>query len=91
MKKTSPVYTYILSKNVQKFLRKRDKVFLRLLLEKLEIMMQNPFDSRLDVKKISWKKNVYRLRVSKYRLLYEIIDQEILIYFYKADSRGDIY
>lgn len=30
----------------------------------------------------------YRLRIGKYRLLYEIIDEQILIYTYKAQFRG---
>ncbi len=37
------------------------------------------------------KKGHFRLRVGKYRFLYTVIDDEILIYVYKADSRGDIY
>ncbi len=35
--------------------------------------------------------NHFRLRIGKYRILYEIIEDEILIYYYKAGSRGDIY
>ncbi|ELB9335810.1 hypothetical protein ABN535_001531 [Campylobacter upsaliensis] len=40
---------------------------------------------------IQAKANHYRLRISKYRFLYEVLESEILIYAYKADSRGDIY
>jgi mRNA-degrading endonuclease RelE of RelBE toxin-antitoxin system len=31
------------------------------------------------------------LRIWKYRFLYEIIEDKILIYFYDADSRWDVY
>ncbi|WP_366141588.1 hypothetical protein [uncultured Helicobacter sp.] len=31
------------------------------------------------------------MRIGKYRILYEIRDEEILIYAYDADSRGDVY
>lgn len=31
------------------------------------------------------------MRIGKYRFLYEVIDDIILVYFYDADSRGDIY
>jgi mRNA interferase RelE/StbE len=51
----------------------------------------NPFDNSLDIKKLKNKKNHYRLRIGKYRILFEIIKNEILIYFYNADSRGDVY
>ena len=40
---------------------------------------------------IQAKANHYRLRIGKYRFLYEVLESEILIYAYKADSRGDIY
>jgi len=33
----------------------------------------------------------YRLRVGNIRLIYEIQDEIILIYFYLADYRGNIY
>jgi mRNA-degrading endonuclease RelE of RelBE toxin-antitoxin system len=29
--------------------------------------------------------------VWKYRFLYEIVQEKVFIYFYDADSRGDIY
>lgn len=40
---------------------------------------------------IQAKANHYHLRIGKYRFLYEVLESEILIYAYKADSRGDIY
>jgi len=42
-----------------------------------------------DVKKMSGKANFHRLRVGKYRVLYEI--EGDLIKVAKIDSRGDIY
>ncbi len=33
----------------------------------------------------------YRLRIGKYRFLYHVMDQKVLIFFYDAGSRGDIY
>jgi len=57
----------------------------------VEAMKQNPFDERLDIKKLFGVKNRFRLRVSKYRFLYEIEEDDILIFFYKADKRGDVY
>ncbi|EAI4330254.1 type II toxin-antitoxin system RelE/ParE family toxin [Campylobacter upsaliensis] len=64
--------------------------------ESFEIIAQNPYEAKLDIKKLQGKKfqcraNHYRLRISKYRFLYEVLENEILIYAYKADSRGDIY
>ena len=43
------MYTYKFSKQVQKFLKKRDKRFLRLFYQKVQIMTMDPFDSCLDI------------------------------------------
>lgn len=77
-------------KRVDKFLLSHQEIWERFF-EKVKIMRINPFDTRIDYKRITWEANKYRLRIGKYRFLYEIIDHQILIYFYEADSRGDIY
>ncbi|MFA5916767.1 MAG: hypothetical protein WC850_00850 [Candidatus Gracilibacteria bacterium] len=51
----------------------------------------SPYQNNLDIKPLKGKNNHYRLRIGKYRFLYEIIENKILIYFYNADSRGDVY
>jgi len=33
----------------------------------------------------------FRLRVGKYRFIYEVFEDELLIYIEKGGSRGDIY
>lgn len=45
----------------------------------------------MDVKKLKWTENKYRLRIWKNRFLYEIFEDRIVIYFYDAGSRGWIY
>lgn len=85
------MYKYKFTKQVEKFLQKQSKDFLQLFSEKLEILIKNPYSNNLDIKALKWLDNNYRLRIGKYRFLYEIIDEEISIYFYKAWSRWDIY
>lgn len=83
-------YNLKLSKKVEKFLFKNifvAKNFYR----QVNVLINSPFDNSLDIKKIQWSEKNYRLRIWKYRFLYEIIDNEILIYFYDAGSRWDIY
>ena len=77
-------------KAVTKFLKKHNEVAPRVL-EKLEILAQNPYQNTLDIAKLDGYEHHYRLRVGKYRLLYEIIESQILIYAYDIDSRGDVY
>ena len=78
------------SKQVKKFLVKCDKHIFAQFEKRLELLLQNPKHEQLDIKKLK-NQPCYRLRIGKYRFLYEITQEELLIYFVKADSRGDIY
>lgn len=59
----------------------------------LKNIIQNPYPSNetVDVKKLQGTDGHYRLRVGKYRFLFAIIDDKVLVYFYDVGSRGDIY
>lgn len=83
-------YAIKYAKQVEKFLDKHKDLQPKVLTA-LEQIAQNPFDNALDIKKLQGEEHKYRLRIGKYRLLYEIIDEQILIYAYKAQSRGDVY
>lgn len=84
------LYRIELEKWVKKFLLKHQDIARRFY-SKLEVLREKPFENNLDIKALSGKKYHYRLRIWKYRFLYEIRETEILIYFYDADSRGDVY
>ena len=85
------MYSYRLSKTVIKFLEKRDQAFLLRFDEKLDEIVKNPKKSTADVKPYLGHPWHYRLRIGKYRFLYSILEIEIVVYFYDADSRGEIY
>ena len=78
------------SKAMKKFL-KQHKDLAPKIVYALEEIAKNPYSNHLDIKRLQNYENHYRLRIAKYRILYEIIEKEILIYAYDADSRGDIY
>lgn len=83
-------YSIKYGKVVEKFLRKHTVIAPKVM-AKLDILAENPYQNNLDIVKLDGYEHHYRLRVGKYRILYEIIDTQILIYAYDADSRGDIY
>ena len=85
------MYNYRFSKTVIKFLEKRDKAFLLRFDEKFDEIIKDPYHPNADVKPYQWHEWHYRLRIGQYRFLYAIVEEEILVYFYDADSRGGMY
>ncbi len=77
-------------KDVRKFLKTHRDINQRAI-NAFEQIAQNPYQNALDISKLQGETNKYRLRLGKYRFLYEIIEAQILIYAYKADSRGGVY
>ncbi|TQR61564.1 type II toxin-antitoxin system RelE family toxin [Campylobacter troglodytis] len=83
-------YKIIYSKDFEKFLDKHRDLRARIL-SSFEQIAKNPYQNDLDISKLKGEASKYRLRLGKYRFLYEIIETQILIYAYKADSRGAVY
>lgn len=71
------------SKQAEKFLEKQsDKVFVRV----IDAVMKLP---KGDVKKLKGNKELYRLRVGGFRILYRI--KEGCVFVDKIDNRGQVY
>lgn len=85
------LYNLHISKQVEKFLEKTELKLRTKIIQAFETVARNPFSADLDIKPLINKKGHFRLRIGKYRFLYEIINNELLIYVYKADSRGTVY
>jgi mRNA interferase RelE/StbE len=84
------MYNVKFDKKVDKFLSQHWD-YVDLFFKKVDIIRNNPYKNNLDIKSYHWRNNSYRLRIGKYRFLYEIIEKEILIYFFDADKRWDVY
>ena len=84
-------YIIKIHKRVEKFIALHPEMR-KWFFESLHIIEKDPINNTLDIKPLSWIPwKQYRLRISKYRFLFEIIEDEVLIYFYDAGSRGGIY
>lgn len=46
---------------------------------------------KVDIKPIAGERDIYRLRVGKYRILLKFLKEEAIILVVKIGSRGDIY
>jgi len=86
------MYKIILHKRVIKFINSRNLKEKQKIKEKFHLLQQNPFPSNysIDSKKMQ-NHNGFRLRIGDYRFLYDVVDEELVIYMEKADNRGDIY
>lgn len=83
-------YILRLSKESKKFLKKTDKITEDRILEALGKLSVNPFDYE-GATKITGTENEYRIRIGKYRVIYEIVDDLLIIMVFNIDSRGGIY
>ena len=81
------MYTVLTHKRVDKFLEKHRNVAKKFV-KYLSQIEKTPYLKDKNIKKLEGQDGEhYRLRMGKYRLLYEVIDDKILIYFYDAGSR----
>ena len=86
------MYKVVFDKEVFKFLEKHkwEKIILQFK-QAVEILKSDPFNNNLDIDTYKERRFSYRLRISKYRFIYEIISNELIIRFVDADKRWDIY
>lgn len=86
------MYKIIPHKRVIKFINKRTAKDKKRIREKFTALQQNPYpnNASTDIKKLKGQ-NGFRLRVGDYRFLYDVQENELIIYMEDADNRGDIY
>ena len=85
-------YEIIFEKQVKKFIEKQDKNLKQRFKQAFLRLVENPYPSNktLDIKKLKGSEE-YRLRIGKYRFIYQVKENVLVIVMEKADSRGDIY
>lgn len=83
-------FSFELSKSTEKFLNKSDKATRERIFNIIYGIVENPYSYNGTIKLTGYD-NLYRVRVGKYRIIYRIIDNELLIFIQDIDSRGQIY
>lgn len=79
-------YEIIVQKRARKFIEKLPMNEKRRIVEALEAL---PFVG--DIKALKGHKDVFRLRVGDYRVIYTVDDGRFIVYVIDAGSRGQIY
>jgi mRNA interferase RelE/StbE len=77
-----------LKKSAAKEIERLPSVVLKRIIEKIESLATNPRPQ--GCKKLSGEEK-YRVRVGQYRILYEIMDDMLVIYVVKVSHRKDVY
>ena len=85
------MYKVKYSKQVIKFLQKQDISIKTKVIGFFDSIKLDANFKNYDVKKLKGLNNIYRLRISKFRIIFSINSEELLIKVIKADCRGDIY
>jgi len=83
------MYEIIFTRQAVKFVQSLDKGYRNKIREIIEKFKVNPFS--WPYKKIRGETNLFRIRVGKYRILYEINRLEGKIIILKIDKRSKIY
>ena len=76
------------TKAALKSLKSIDKSEAKRILKKIELISDNPYPQ--DYKKLK-SSDAFRIRIGSYRVIYDIINDELLIRIIKIGHRRDIY
>ena len=81
-------YSIEIKKSASKEIAKLPKTILSRILEKIRLLESDPRPT--GCKKLSADEK-YRIRVGNYRVLYEIVDDRLIVYVVKVSHRKDVY
>jgi mRNA interferase RelE/StbE len=84
------VYKIIYTAPAAKSLHKMPRGAANLIREKIGLIANDPFTSIPNATKLQGREG-YRLRVGDWRVIYEINNEEIVIFVLKIALRGEVY
>ena len=82
-------YSISFTRSARKELSHLDKNVVSRIFIKIEALADNPFPS--GCRKIQGAVDLWRIRVGNYRIIYQIIDQELIIEIVAVRHRRDAY
>jgi mRNA interferase RelE/StbE len=59
--------------------------------EALHLLSQNPHSELLKVKKLKGADELYRIRLGDYRVIYELINERLIVLVIKIGHRREVY
>lgn len=83
-------YELLIKKQAKKMLQSLPRPDRNRVTEKIVLLGENPDNSTLDIKPLQGQ-TLYRMRVGKWRVIYDRQDDIKIISIEKIKSRGDVY
>jgi len=79
--------------SAQKELKKLPKVIQIKIIDAMKLLMADPYSFLLPLRKMEGRShdNRFRLRVGKYRVIYEIHERRVIIFVIRIGHRKDVY
>ena len=82
-------YTVIVKKSAQKQITTIPAVYIEAIEKSILALADNP--RPIGCKKLTGSKNIYRVRVRDYRIVYEVNDKIVTVFIFDVDHRKQVY
>lgn len=83
------MYTILLSNLAKKALGKLERLVQERIVVALDLLKSDPRPPK--AVKLRGEDDVWRIRVGDYRILYEVIDNELVVWIVRIATRKDVY
>ena len=84
------MYRVTYSKKARKYLLKMPKQWQKRVVEKVELLAENPYSTNNNATKLVGREG-YRLRIGDFRIIYNILNDVLIIEVVDIGPRGGIY
>lgn len=84
-------YRIEFSKKAKKDYEKLPEQARRLIDSKLLLLASSPYSQNNNIKRLKGEEKCYRLRVGAYRIVYEIMDEVLIIFVIRIGQRKEVY
>lgn len=84
-------YRVLFKKSAAKEFAKLNAILQKKILEALSLLSVNPFTEFLPIKKLKNERKYYRLRIQDYRIVYEVLQNELIVTVIKIGHRREVY
>ena len=84
-----PKYTIQIDKDAEKVLRRQGRTTQERLVKAILVLADDPHPA--NSRKLEGYHDLYRLRVGDWRIIYQVINDQLLILVLEVGSRGEVY